>query len=437
MSEILWSFAGGAAGCVVVVVLMSLLLSAFSDPESAAPTRGDDWIGFAIGLATALGLTALTIVLVPEASPFVENLGLGVGIGVMVGAPQFLALARGHRRAPEPEPAPAASPRRPGEFVVPVTFSAGVRRHFAAPEVRARYVIAAHRRGLIPSESVPGLAAELAPLVPDGAAWRELAGWRGGDGLDGAVDRAAAAIGYEPTEESDRAEVVERLVYWAMCSSDPGVRAAVVTLLAPQMVPGSRTLPDWEVRDRIDRRRSAVIDGLEVRYDEGVGPAVHRHFADPTVRARELIAAYRREALQSSFVPGLAAEIVADLPGAGEAWTELAMASSSAVRADLLPVLERAAVEIGYERTGEQAERDLLESAAYQLVLDGRTLDQSRRLERVDFEFGHDGALEAMRDARYLAGDDYFGQLRSVRSDVAAYLEGRYGVSGVTRILDL
>jgi hypothetical protein len=175
------------------------------------------------------------------------------------------------------------------------------------------------------------------------------------------------------------------------------------------------------------------------RDDGPLTPGVTRRFQDPTVRAGELIAGYRRGMIFSADVPQLAAEVVADLPAAGPAWAELAMASGTEPRSELLPILERAAEEIAYDRSDEQAEADLLESAAYRVVIGGEVMDESRRLQRLDdctdgyyfdygFEHRFDQApeLEALRDARYICGDDSDDQIASVRTDLVRYLTSRY-----------
>ncbi|CAM3889690.1 hypothetical protein ACXYTP_05410 [Tsukamurella ocularis] len=434
MIDFLWGLAGCLVAAVVVGVLLNRVLASVTDSATLAPSTSDKVIGFVIGLGTMMALTSLTQALVSDPSPFVDQLSLGAGLSVVFGAPEFLALGRGHR---DDRPSiPAQDSPRPPQRVPAATFPPAVHSRFADPVVRARYVIAAYRRGLIPPEDVPGLAADLAPLLPDGApAWAELAAHEGGAGLDGTVDRAAREIGYARSPEEERADVVERLVYAAMCSTDPMVRLATVALLAPPVTTRDPELLESDVRWRMESRRAAIEADFAVRYDGLLTPGVERRFRDPTVRAHELIAGYRRGVIFSADVPQLAADIVADLPAAGEAWTELAMASATEPRAELLPILDRAAREIGYHRDDEQAEADLLESAAYRAIVTGEVMAESRRLHRLDdhdyvidydHRFEQAPELEALRDAQYICGDYYFEQIASVRADLARYLAARY-----------
>lgn len=434
MIDFLWGGAGAAVGTIIVGAVLGAVVAACAGPAKStpAPTTSDKVIGFIAGIVTAVVLMQVLASLVPGSS-FVEKLGLGAGLAVMFGSELLIALVRGH--VSTVEPATRTEDARRERLIEPVAFAPEVHRHFAEPDSRARYVLAAYRQGLIPAEDVPCLAGELAPLLPgDVPAWHELASGVGA-GVDGAVDRAAREIGYAPTPEEARADVLERLVYRAMTSTDPMVRLATVHLLAPPVAAYAPELPEWDVRRWIESRRLAVVGALAARYDDLLTPGVRQHFEDPTVRARELIAGYRRGVIHSPEVPQFAAEIVADLPGAGEAWTELAMASGAEPRSDLRPVLERAAEEIGYHRTDEEAEEDLLEAAAYRAIATGRVMDESewlQRLDRYDYEYEFDHgfaqapALEALRDARYICGDGYYEQIAAVRADVADYLTARY-----------
>lgn len=436
MIDFLWGLAGCLVAAGVVGILVNLLLETLTEPATLAPSTSDKVLGFVIGVVTMVALSSAMRALVADPSPFIDQLSLGAGISVVFGAPQFLALGRGHRRD-RPSP-PLRVSRRPRPRVPAATFAQAVHGHFAAPESRARYVIAAYRRGLIPGEYVPDLAADLAPLLPDGAAaWAELAAHDGGTGLGVTVDRAAQEIGYAPSSEEEWTDAVERLVYAAMCSTDPTVRRATVELLAPT---GASPAPEWHesyVRSRVDVLRASIETVFAVRYDRLLTPGVEIRFRDPTVRAHDLIAGYRRGIIFSADVPQAAAEVVADLPGAGLAWTELAMASGTEPRSELLPILDRAAQEIGYDRNDEEAEADLLESAAYRAIVTGAVMAESERLHRLDriehdmdyaFErrFDHAPELEALRDVRYICGDNYFEQIASVRTDLAAYLAARY-----------
>lgn len=159
---------------------------------------------------------------------------------------------------------------------------------------------------------------------------------------------------------------------------------------------------------------------------------VHAHFTGPTVRARDLIASYRLRAVQSGDVPQRAAELIADLPGAGAAWTELAMAPATSPRSDLEPVLDRAAAEIGYDRTPDEAEFDLYEAAAYRAVVDSRVSEEAQRLWALDFDDEAflsaelDPALVALHDAHGAAGDDYDDQIERTREHLVDYLNARY-----------
>lgn len=405
-------------------------------------TRWTDWVlGILATVLWGIAVTTFCDAWWPAAPAFVDAAVSGIGVAPVVFMPDIVAALR-HRRRPEsavPSTASVFESRRPPRAIEPVNFSPPVHRHFAEPSVRARYVIAAHRHGLIPAECVRGLAADLAPLLPDGApAWAALAATDDTARMDGAVDAAAEEIGYVPSPEEERADAVERLVYIALCSTDPTVRLATVELLAPPVQAREPEMPEWDVRSRIESRRAAVVGALEVRYDDVLTPGVQRHFTDPTVQAGELIAGYRRGVVLSADLPQLAAEVVADLPGAGEAWTELAMASGTEPRSELLPILDRAADEIAYSRTDEQAEADLIEGAAYRVIVEGRVMDESTRLNHLerydlhfddyDFDYGfhHAPALEALRDARYICGDGYYEQIASVRADLATYLTSRY-----------
>lgn len=208
MIDFLWGLAGATVGMLVTSLILMLVLAVVPGPSDVAPTWSDRVVGVIAGTVAAVMLSGLVRSLVPDPSKFVDNLGLGAGIAAIFGAEVLMARARGHvETARTASSALVTGPdgaRAPGQYVPPARFSSAVHRRFAAPEARARYVIAAYRRGLLPAQYVPGLAAELAPLLPfPGApAWRELAEYDG-DGLDGVVDRAARAIDYVPTPDQE------------------------------------------------------------------------------------------------------------------------------------------------------------------------------------------------------------------------------------------
>ena len=168
---------------------------------------------------------------------------------------------------------------------------------------------------------------------------------------------------------------------------------------------------------------------LQSRFDSAygvrLGEGVHRRFAGPTASAVDLIAGYRIGAIPSADVPRLAARIIADLPGAGQAWAELAMASDAEPRSELIPILDRAAEELGYVRSPREVELDVLEGAAYRAVVDGTEVEESTWLQRIDFDFDHARALEELRVAWCLPGADD-ARLARVRAELAAYLAGQY-----------
>ncbi len=429
------SFFGGATVGFATVFILLIPLTRRLLREYPGRTGRADWIGgLAIALAWSVAVTVVYAAGWPESRAFVDGLTFGIAVAPIAFLPDIVAALRRRRL---PEPARALRPVRTTarRSIAPVAFGPEVHSHFAEPEMRARYLVAAYRRRLVPAEFVPALAADLAPVFPAGGrAWAALAEHDGGDGLDDAVDLVAHEIGYLPTPDQERSDAVERLVYMALCSTDPAVRLATVELLAPPIA-----IPDSgpQVRWRIESRQAEIEQAFAVRYDGLLTPGVERHFTDPTVRARELIAGFRRGVIFSPEVPQWAARVVADLPGAGEAWTELAMAHGTEPRSELLPILDRAAEEIGYARSDEEAEADLLESAAYRAILTGEVARESERLRRLerdqdnddhpfDYRFDQAPELEALRDAEYICGDDYFQQVASVRAALGAYLAARY-----------
>lgn len=387
-------------------------------------TWSDRVVGGMAVLAMLILVTLIANHVWPHRPSFVRGALSGIVVGAVAFLPDVVAALRQRRRTTPRLPARPVVTGLPA--VVPAEFADAVHRHFAEPMVRARYVIAAYRRGLIAPGFVPGLAADLAPLLPDGAAWSGLAGWQGGEGLDDAVDRAAAEIGYVPSGEEGRGEVVERLVYWALCSDDPRLRRDVLELLGETVEPRT-TFEDIGFRAA---RVSGLREMLQSRFDSAyairLSEGVHRRFTGPIGRAVDLISGYRTGVISSADVPRLAALVIADLPGAGQAWAELAMASADEPRSELLPILDRAAEEIGYERTPQEVEVDALEGAAYRAVVNGSEVEESRRLNRIEFDFDHARELEELRYAWYLpVADDT--RLARVRGDLAAYLARRYG----------
>ncbi|KXO88716.1 hypothetical protein AXK56_10370 [Tsukamurella pulmonis] len=418
MTEFLWGLAGAGVGAVVTGLVLGGVIGAVVGPFVTAPTRGDRVAAFVLGVAATAVLMGSFSALVPG-SAFAEKLGLGIGLTIMFGTEDLFAMLRGHVRSGAPA---AALPTR----VDPARFTDEVREHFADPTARARYVVAAYRRGLIAPGFVPALAAELAPSLVDRAAWSDLAAWQGQDGLEATVDRAALALDYAPNDEVARADTVERLVYAALCGDDPRTRLATAEALALPM--SESASPRLEARRaRAVELRVLLADSLAARYGPALPEAVQRRFTGAPARARALVAEYRHGLLVSPQVPQAAAEIVAELPG--EAWTELAMAAPDAPRSELLPVLDRAATEIAYAPTERDAEIDVLEAAAYRAVVDGRVVRESSLLRRIDFHGDRDDyppELQLLRDAWFLS-DGGEEQLASVRSRLVDYLTARYG----------
>lgn len=375
-------FGGFVVGLAAVFAVLIPLCTKLTRANPGRKRWPDRAVGLLIGVVWIVLITLVRDRFWPDRSRFLDGLFVGFGFGPLAFAADIGAVVR-HRRAKATEgSAPAApEPRPEHRFVVPVAFSEVVQYHFADPIVRARYVIAAYRRGLIAPEYVPGLAADLAPLLPDGA-WAELAGWRDAEGMDAVVDRAAGEIGYELTDQEERDEVTERLIYAALCSTDPEVLRGTAEQLG-LLVDRPLTFDDIRFRSA---RVSSVRASLEGYFDAAHGTrldvGVHRHFAQPAVRARHLIAAYRRDRIGSAEVPHIAAEVLADLPGAGPAWTELAMASPTAWRSDLAPIVDRAATEIGYDRADEEA--ILVEHDLYRGLVDGDVVERSWRIWGVD-----------------------------------------------------
>ncbi|KXO95911.1 hypothetical protein [Tsukamurella pseudospumae] len=366
---------GGLAVGFAVVFTVLIPVTTRLNRRYPGRTRWTDWaLGVAITGLWTVAVITFSEAWWPEAPTFVDAAVSGVGVAPIVFVPDIVAALR-RRRHPGPVrvlPERLAAVRR---SIAPVAFVPDVHRHFAEPEARARYVVAAYRRGVIPAESVPGLAADLAHLLPDGVpAWAELAAHDGGTGLGGVVDRAAHELGYAPSPEQERADAVERLVYAALSSTDPMVRLATVELLAPGEGLGLPRVSNPPATMSVTRATiEGYFDGAHgVALDEGVD----RHFADPTVRARRMIAAYRRHEIPSRDVGTTAAELVADLPGAGPAWTELAMAGPTAWRSDLDGLVDRAAAEIGHTDADEP--EILIEYDLYCGLVDGDVLDRSR-----------------------------------------------------------
>lgn len=430
MIDFLWGLAGALVAAVAVGVLLNLVLEVVAAPATLRPTTSDKVLGFVIGVTVMVALTSATMAITADPSAFVDQLSLGAGLAAVFGSPPFFALARGHRTTPAPRR--GSDTRRPGRFVPPAAFSEAVRRRFSSPDIRARYVIAAYRRGLIPAQYLPGLAAELAPLLPfDAPAWNELAE-HDGDGLDDVVDRAAREIGFAATPEEQWEEVVERLVHHAMSSSDPAVRSATAELLAPPVAPVADVLAEGDPRrygrwERSTQLRAAIADALNARYEERLGEAVRRRFADPTVRARYLVAAYRHRLIPAAAVPGAAAEIFVDLPGADEAWTELAMAANDAWRSDLDPIMDRAAAEIDYEADARSEAIAIVEMAAYRAVVADDVMGQAEPLWDEGYDSYVPAAFDDFLDVHVIYGFDVPEQLARIRSDLATHLNDRYG----------
>ncbi|NMD54042.1 MULTISPECIES: hypothetical protein [Tsukamurella] len=436
MIDFLWGLAGGVVAVIAVSLIVACVLPAVPGIEAATPTRGDKVIGFIVGVVAVIVFSGVVRGLVDDPSEFVDNLGLGAGIAVMISADTLIARIRGHGSAPSGStPLGMSSVRegRPDRFVVPAVFSHAVQRRLSSPEARARYVVAAYRRGLIPGRFVPGLAAELAPLLPfPGApAWNDL-GEHVGDGLDGAVDRAARAIDYIVTPEQEWADAVERLVYTAMSGSDPAVRRATAELLVPPLEPVAEVAGEADRRrydrwQRAEELRARIADAYNARYEAPLDDAVHRRFGDPTVCARHLIAAYRHELIRSDDVPRAAAAFFADLPGSGEAWTELAMAPNDAWRSDLDPIVDRAAVEIGYDADEAEESVAIVEMAAYRAVVDDDVMGQGEPLWDKGYRAQVPGAYGEFLDVHGTFGFDVSEQLARIRSDLATRLNDRYG----------
>ncbi|MGC5026056.1 hypothetical protein ACLQ3K_14980 [Tsukamurella sp. DT100] len=415
---------GFAAGWMVALAVLIPGAARLGRRYPMARTWLDLVLGGVAAFAALLVVTLIANRVWPHRPAFVRGALSGAVVGAVAWLPDVVAALRHRKGATQrPSVSPGSTPR---PVVVPAEFADAVHRHFAEPTVRARYVIAAYRRGLLAPGFVPGLAADLAPLLPDGDAWAGLAGWQGGEGLDDAVDRAAGEIGYAPSTEEERDDVVERLVYWALCSDDPRARRDVLELLGEAVEPRT-TFEDIGFRtERVKGLRELLQSRFDSAYGVRLGEGVHRRFTGPTAGAVDLIAGYRTGMIFSADVARIAALVIAELPGAGQAWAELAMASADEPRSELLPIVDRAAEEIGYERTPQEVEIDVLEGAAYRAVVHGSEVEESQRLHRIEFDFDHARELEELRDAWYLPGADDT-RLARVRGDLAAYLARRYG----------
>lgn len=224
---------------------------------------------------------------------------------------------------------------------------------------------------------------------------------------------------------------VERLVYMAMCGSDPATRRATVELLAPPVGPPVEVLAEgdprnYHRRDRAVELRAAIADSYNARYEAPLGKAARRHFDDPTVRARHLLAAYRHELIRAGEVSGAAAAFFVDLLGAGAAWTELAMASIDAWRSDLDPIVDRAAAEIGSVAEEHSDSIAIVEMAAYRAVIDDDVMGQGEPLWDKGYESHVPAAFREFLDVHAIYGYNVPEQLACIRSDLATYLTERY-----------
>ncbi|GAA1006135.1 hypothetical protein GCM10009551_084620 [Nocardiopsis tropica] len=423
-------------GGVIVGSLAMLLLAIPVGAVIGTHTRKrriKDWVlDYIPPLLWAVLAPLLVFALWPDRSRFVEGITVGVAIMPMVFLPDMVSAIR-HRRDDETAElsAPALTSVPIRRLDVPVArFGADVEEHFADPVVRGRYVIAAYRRGLLSDAELPPAVAGLGDLGP---AWVELA-TPAVTSAGGTVERAGADIGYDRSADEGDADVTTQLIHYALRTGDARrYREALVALVpSVELATVVKDEPEWMRSHRRDGLRESIIDNLDARFGPQLTDTVHAHFADPTTRAHDLIVSSRLQAMPSADVPQRAAEVIADLPGAGEAWTELAMASSTSPRSELEPILDRAAEEIGYHRDPLAAECDLYEAAAYRAVVDCRVREESQRLwaltwnDDVYLEGGHDPALEGLRDAHAAAGDDYHDQIRDTRHHLIDYLNAHY-----------
>ncbi|ADG78939.1 putative protein OS=Tsukamurella paurometabola (strain ATCC 8368 / DSM / CCUG 35730 /CIP 100753 / JCM 10117 / KCTC 9821 / NBRC 16120 / NCIMB 702349/ NCTC 13040) OX=521096 GN=Tpau_2332 PE=4 SV=1 [Tsukamurella paurometabola] len=404
------SYLGGViVGSIAVMLLVAVPIGMVIGSHDRK-RRPKDWIvDYSWSLLWTVVFTTVASILWPERPRFLDGVVFGIAVVPIAFLPDVAYTIR-HRRDTEPAEisAPGAKPERNRRIDLPVAgFGADVEAHFADPMVRARYVIAAHRRGLISDTDLPHAAAGLGDL---------------------------SEIGYDRTQEQADADVAEQLIYYALRTGDARRHREALVALEPTVDVSTRARdePEWMRIHRRERLREGLIDYFDARYGPQLTETVHTHFADPTVRAHALIAAYRFHATPSGDVPQRAAELIADLPGAGEAWTELAMAPPTSARSDIEPILDRAADEIGYCRTPAEAERDLYEAAAYRAVVESSVSDEARRLwelsmrDDVYFEGAVDPALTALLWAHTAAGDDIDDQIRDTRHTLIAYLNGRY-----------
>lgn len=414
------SYVGGIlTGCATVFLVLVPVTTKLIRAYPGRPGMRDWPVAIAIGLMWVVVVTLVGDRLWPDRGRWFD----GILVGIAIAPVPFcvdIATALRHRRGKATEAVwPVwTEPRTERRFIVPARFSEEVQNHFADPMVRARYVIAAYRQGLIAPEYLPGLAGDLAPLLPDGApAWVELADWNGCD--DSIVDRAAGEIGYDLTEHEEREQVTERLIYTALRSADPAVRRSTAERLG-LVVDRPLDFEDVGFRSaRVSSLRATLEGYFDATYGTCLDVGVHRHFADPIMRARHLIAAYERHRIGSAAVPGVAAEIVAALPGAGPAWTELAMASSAtAWRSDLEPIVDRAATEIGHDRDGDVD--ILVEHELYRGLVDGDVVQRSGHIWEVD-------ERSSFAVPWILVGHDGDIGIRQFFIDGAALLNGKYG----------
>lgn len=420
---------GGLAVGFAIVFMVLIPLSTNLARTYPGRTTWRDWIlGIVVTLVWMVLVTSASDAVWPDLPPFVDAVISGVGVAPVAFVPEIIAAMRRRRR-----PAPVSVTRSPTSLRaarVPVArFSETVHAHFANPTIRARYVIAAYRRGMIPAEYVPGLAASLAPLLSDGA-WADLAAVSG-DGLDAAVARAAHSIGYAPTPDEELAEAVERLIYTALCSTDPGLRLATVEFLAPPAQPVRTLLAKDDPRlyclaEQASGLRAEIADVFNTRYAPPLPEGVGQRFEDPMVRARHLIAAYRHDLIRSGAVPSATAAFFVDLPGAGEAWTELAMASNDACRAGIDPIMERAAAEIDYDAEERDEAIAIVEMAAYRAIVDDDVLGQGNSLWDKGYETMVPEVFREFLAVYGIYGFDVPEQTARIRADLAVYLNDRY-----------
>lgn len=425
-------FGGVIVGAIAVMLLVAMPIGMVIGSHERK-RRPKDWIiDYSWSLLWTVVFTIAARVLWPGTPRFLDGVLFGIATVPIAFLPDVVYTIR-HRRDPETAEMSAPAPKSEHfrRFGVPVAgFGADVEAHFADPVVRGRYLIAAYRRGLIPGADLPRAVAGLGDLGPG---WAHLASADAAS-VGEAIERAAADIGYDRTPQQADADVAEQLIHYALRTGDVRRHREALSALDPtaELHPIVRDEPEWLARDRRDKLRENLIDELDARYGPQLSDSVHTHFADPTVRAHDLIVSYRVHVTPSRAVPQRAAELIADLPGAGEAWTELAMAAPTSARSELEPILDRAADEIGYRRTPAEAERDLYEAAAYRAVVETGVREEARLLwelsmrDDVFLEGDIDPALRGLHDAHAAAGDDYDTQIRDTRHTQIDYLNDRY-----------